>query len=174
MSPEILHKAAKIKLAIFDVDGVLTDGRIYFGNESFEAKGFHIHDGFGMKLLQKSGITVAIITSHQSAAVERRMKLLGIQHLYQGVENKKIPFEALLTELDLSPEQVAYVGDDWVDLALINRSGLGIAVANAVPEIKQAADWVTETRGGFGAAREACMLILQAQNTYQSALELYR
>lgn len=169
----VLAKAAKIKLVIFDVDGVLTDGRIYLDNHREELKAFFIQDGLGLKLLKKTGVEIAIITSRQSNILQHRMDELGIQHVYQGHANKVVPFEKLLTALNLTAEQVAYVGDDFPDLPLIRRSGLGIAVANAIPLVKQYAAWQTTACGGQGAAREVCELIMKAQNTLTSVLEDY-
>ena len=160
---ELLKKAARIKLIIFDVDGVLTDGKLYFDSKGREQKVFHVHDGLGIKLLQQSGVKVAIISSRNSTAVKKRMKNLGIEHIYQGQENKSIAFANLTKKLQVSPEQIAYVGDDLPDLPLICKVGLGIAVANAVPLVKQYAYWQTHAKGGEGAVREVCEIIMQAQ-----------
>ncbi|HEY3645719.1 MAG TPA: HAD family hydrolase [Gammaproteobacteria bacterium] len=160
---DLKQRAARIKLVIFDVDGVLTDGRLYYGAGGEELKVFHVHDGQGMKRLQKAGITLAIISGRDSAAVTRRMQDLGIEHLFQGDENKLPIFERLLQKLGVTAEQTACVGDDLPDLPLLQKAGLAIAVANAVPVLKQAAHHVTSVQGGLGAAREVCDLILDAQ-----------
>ena len=170
LSKTILDKAAKIKLVIFDVDGVLTDGRVYFGSNDVEYQAFHIHDGLGLKLLQNSGVTVGIITGRNSVNVARRAKELGIELLYQGQSEKEPAYETLLNQLQLSDEQVAYAGDDLPDLPLIHRAGLGIAVANAVSIVREFADWQTETSGGQGAVREICELIMYAQQTLSTTI----
>jgi len=160
---DVKQRAARIKLVVFDVDGVLTDGRLYYGAGGEELKVFHVHDGQGMKRLQKAGVQLAIISGRDSAAVTRRMQDLGIEHVFQGDEHKLPIFERLLQKLGLPPEQVACVGDDLPDLPLLQKAGLAVAVANAMPVLKQAAHHVTSARGGRGAAREVCDLILDAQ-----------
>ncbi len=160
---DIKERAARIRLAVFDVDGVLTDGRLYYGAGGEELKVFHVHDGQGLKRLQAAGITLAIISGRDSAAVTRRMQDLGIEHVFQGDEQKLPIFERLLKRLDIAAEHCACVGDDLPDLPLLQRAGLAVAVANAQPVIKQAAHHVTTARGGRGAAREVCDLILAAQ-----------
>jgi 3-deoxy-D-manno-octulosonate 8-phosphate phosphatase (KDO 8-P phosphatase) len=152
-----------VRLAVFDVDGVLTDGRLYYGAGGEELKVFHVHDGFGLKRLQAAGVILAIISGRDSAAVTRRMQDLGVEHVFQGDEHKLPIFERLLKQLRLTPEQCACVGDDLPDLPLLQRAGLAVAVANARPAIKQVAHHVTVARGGHGAAREVCDLILAAQ-----------
>ena len=163
MNTEIQVKAAKIKLVIFDVDGVLTDGRLYFAPNGEELKVFYVHDGLGIKLLQEAGITVAIISSRESPIVVQRFGSLGVRYIYQGQADKRPAFDQLLKELKINAEHVAYVGDDLPDLPLIQQAGLGIAVANAQPAVKQHADWQTTLKGGKGAAREVCEFILQAK-----------
>lgn len=170
---QTLQKAANIKCAIFDVDGVLTDGRLYFSDAGETLKVMHVHDGLGLKLLQKSGVEVAIISSRRSTIVANRLKELGINHVYQGQENKQLPFQELLQKLQISPEQVAYVGDDLPDLPILQQVGLGICVANAHPFVKQFASWQTEATGGNGAVREICELIMEAQGTLRKAYEPY-
>lgn len=173
ISDAVIAKAAVVKLAIFDVDGVLTDGRLYFGAEGEVLKVFHVQDGLGLKLLQKSGVAVAIISSRQSEIVLQRLKNLGVKHIFQGHENKLIPFKKILDLLKLTPKQVAYTGDDLPDLPLIQQVGLGICVPNAHPLLKQAASWQTQTPGGHGAVREVCELIMQAQGTLHPAYQQY-
>jgi 3-deoxy-D-manno-octulosonate 8-phosphate phosphatase (KDO 8-P phosphatase) len=160
---DVKARAARIKLAVFDVDGVLTGGRLYYGAGGEELKVFHVHDGQGLKRLQGAGVTLAVISGRDSAAVTRRMQDLGIEHVFQGDEHKLPIFERLLKKLDLSPEQAACVGDDLPDLPLLQRAGLAVAVANAQAPILEAAHYVTTSRGGQGAAREVCDLILTAQ-----------
>jgi len=160
---DVKQRAARIKLVVFDVDGVLTDGRLYYGAGGEELKVFHVHDGQGIKRLQKAGVKVAIISGRDSAAVTRRMQDLGIEHVFQGDEDKLPILEKLLKKLDLGLEQVACVGDDLPDLPLLKHVGLGIAVSNAQAVLKAAAHHVTATQGGLGAAREVCDLILEAR-----------
>jgi len=162
---DILTKAAVIKLVIFDVDGVLTDGRLFFGDDGQEYKSFYARDGLGMKLLLKSGVEIGIITARSSELVKYRMKNLGIQHVYQGRLDKLAAFEELATKLNLKPESVAYVGDDIVDLPVMRRVGLSITVQNGHPLVIEHSDWQTPHNGGAGAARDVCELIMRAQNT---------
>lgn len=145
---DILEKAKKIKLVIFDVDGVLTDGRIIIGDDGQENKAFHTRDGHGMKLLQLTGVNIAIISGRTSRTVEHRMKGLGITHVFQGKQVKLPVFEQLIADLGLEAEQCAYVGDDWVDLAIMNRVGLAIAVQDADSVVKKHAHWITPSNGG--------------------------
>ena len=166
MNNKINQKAAKIKLLILDVDGVLTDGKIYISDSGIEYKGFYSKDGVGIKLLLKAGVEVAIISGRESVAVNHRMNGLGVKYIYQNQDDKIKAFDELKQDLNLKNEQIAYVGDDLPDLAAMLKSGLGIAVANAADTVKQQADWVTNTCGGMGAVREACELIMQAQNKF--------
>jgi len=167
---DIIQKTKQIRLVIFDVDGVLTDGHLFFDQNGVEYKSFNAKDGQGLKLLMQSGVQVAIISGRKSAAVEIRMKNLGIQHVYQGHENKIAAFESLCSDLNLKPEQVAHVGDDLPDLALMSRAGLGIAVQDAHQEVIKRADWQTQLPGGRGAAREVCDFIMKAQGTLDDAI----
>jgi 3-deoxy-D-manno-octulosonate 8-phosphate phosphatase (KDO 8-P phosphatase) len=156
-------KAEKIKLLILDVDGVLTNGNFWYADNGEEQKCFHTQDGLGMKRLQKANIQIAIISGRQSPAVDRRMKELDIAQVFQGQENKQAAYESLLNTLQISPEKVAYVGDDLPDMHIMKQIGFRIAVNNAVPEVKEFADWCTTRNGGEGAVREACELILSYQ-----------
>lgn len=167
---DIAALARQIKLLALDVDGVLTDGKLYFGNSGEELKAFSTLDGLGIKLLQDSGVTVALITARNSALVQLRAQNLGIQHVCQGSHNKLQSLTELLKTLGLALEQTAYVGDDLPDLACLRQARLGIAVANAHDALKQQATWVTTLAGGAGAVREVCDLILQAQGNYAAAL----
>ena len=160
---DLKQRAARIKLVVFDVDGVLTDGRLYYGAGGEELKVFHVHDGQGIKRLQRAGVTVAIISGRDSAAVTRRMQDLGIEHVFQGDEDKLPLLERLLTRLGITIEQTACVGDDLPDLPLLRHAGLAVAVSNAQPQLKAVAHHVTAAHGGLGAAREVCDLILEAQ-----------
>jgi len=168
---DILARTKDIKLVIFDVDGVLTDGSIIIGDDGEEYKAFHSRDGHGMKLLQYTGVEIAIITGRTSKVVEYRMNSLGINHLYQGKRVKLPAFEELIERLGLKPEQCAYVGDDWVDLAIMSRVGLAVAVQDADPLVKKHAHWITPAKGGKGAARELCELIMEGQGTLQDQIE---
>lgn len=164
ISNENYQRATQIKLLICDVDGVFSDGRIYLGNEGEELKAFHTKDGFGMKAIMQMGIEIAIITGRQSNIVENRMQALGVTHIMQGVEDKLSCYQALLNKLNLTSQEVAYIGDDVVDLPVIEACGLGIAVADAHPLVLQGADLITTIPGGFGAVREICDLFLQCHN----------
>jgi len=167
---DIRDRAAKVRLAVFDVDGVLTDGKLCYSDDGRELKSFHVHDGFGLKRLMANGIEVAIITSRMSHMVTERTAELGIAHVYQGQENKLACYEQLIHALKLAPEQTSYCGDDLPDLPVMQRVGLAIAVANAHPWVHERARWRTRQRGGEGAAREVCDLLLVAQGKAQDEL----
>lgn len=160
---EITQIAAKIKLVIFDVDGVLTDGGIYFSDNGEESKRFSSLDGQGIKMLQNYGIKVAIITARETKSVAHRMKNLGIKHFYQNQTDKLNKLQELCQKLAITPAETAYMGDDLPDLPAMQTVGLSAAPTNAHDLIKQAADLITKKSGGFGAARELCDLILKAQ-----------
>lgn len=173
MHAELLQRAQAVKLAIFDVDGVLTDGKLYFLVDGSEFKTFNTLDGQGIKMLIASGVRTAIISGRTTPVVERRSQNLGIQHLYQGREDKLVVLDELLGKLGLSYEQVAYLGDDLPDLPVIRRVGLGMAVASADGFVRQHAHGVTQARGGEGAAREFCELIMRAQGSLDAAHAAY-
>jgi 3-deoxy-D-manno-octulosonate 8-phosphate phosphatase (KDO 8-P phosphatase) len=168
---DILEKAARIKLVIFDVDGVLTDGRLFYGDDGQEYKAFHSRDGHGMKMLQKSGVEIGIITGRNSKVVTHRMADLGVQHVYQGKLEKLPAFEELITKLGVAADEVAYVGDDVVDLPIMLRVGLAIAVADAHHVVIKHAHWQTGHGGGAGAARDVCELIMEAHGTLNSGMQ---
>lgn len=168
---ELLARAAKVRLAIFDVDGVLTDGRLLFDLEGQEYKAFHARDGFGLKELRRYGIETAVISGRASAAVALRMKSLDVAHVYQGREDKLTVYEHLLAELSLTPEQTAHLGDDLPDLPLLRRAGLAVAVADAHPALLDHVHWITPKAGGTGAAREVCDLILEAHGVLGQTIE---
>ncbi|MCB1920343.1 MAG: 3-deoxy-manno-octulosonate-8-phosphatase KdsC [Candidatus Competibacteraceae bacterium] len=170
---DVLHKAARIELVIFDVDGVLTDGRLYLGNDGNEFKAFHIRDGHGVKMLLDVGVEIAIISGRHAVSVEQRVKDLGIRHAYLGVDDKRVVFNNLLTQLNLTADQVAYVGDDLIDLPVMTQVGLAIAVQDADPFVIQHAHWQTSCRGGRGAAREVCELLLEARGQLAAARSRY-
>lgn len=170
---DVLDKAKIIKLVIFDVDGVLTDGSLFYGDDGQEYKAFNSLDGHGMKMLQESGVLVGIITGRTSNVVTHRMKNLKVTHVYQGKLEKLPAYEELIDKLSLQPEQVAYVGDDVVDLPIMIRVGLAITVPSAHELAKKHAHWVTSQAAGSGAAREICELIMKAQGTFEPAMEKY-
>jgi 3-deoxy-D-manno-octulosonate 8-phosphate phosphatase (KDO 8-P phosphatase) len=170
---DILAKAAQIKLIIFDVDGVLTDGSLFIGDDGEEYKAFHSRDGHGMKMLRATGVEIGIITGRTSNVVRHRMQSLGIHHVYQGQLEKLPAFQQLTTKLGIDPQQVAYVGDDVVDLPILTRAGLAVAVADAHPLVKRHAHWITPCGGGRGAARDICELIMEAQGTLDASLQHY-
>jgi 3-deoxy-D-manno-octulosonate 8-phosphate phosphatase (KDO 8-P phosphatase) len=170
---EAIERARKIKLLIFDVDGVLTDGRLILGDDGLEYKAFNSHDGLGMKLLKASGVDMAIITGRTSNVVTKRAENTGISHFYQGVEDKLEAFLDLLKETGLAPEQCAFMGDDVVDLPPMRRCGLAVTVPASPALVKQHAHFVTSREAGRGAAREVCELIMQAQGTYDAQMAQY-
>jgi 3-deoxy-D-manno-octulosonate 8-phosphate phosphatase (KDO 8-P phosphatase) len=173
ISSEVIEKAKKLKLLILDVDGVLTDGKLFFDNEGNEYKAFHARDGHGIKMLQQSGVDVAVISGRRSNSVIIRMKQLGIKHVYQGYENKILAFHEIIEKISINPERVAHVGDDLLDLPLMTRVGLSVAVQDANFAVKQHADWCTTLSGGCGAVREVCDLIMQAQGNFDNLVSSY-
>jgi 3-deoxy-D-manno-octulosonate 8-phosphate phosphatase (KDO 8-P phosphatase) len=160
---DLLQKAAQIELLVLDVDGVLTDGRLYLADDGNEFKAFHSRDGHGLKMLQRQGVAIAVISGRRSRAVERRMADLGISQVQLGVDDKLAAFIQLLGERGLTAEQVAYVGDDVIDLPVMSRVGLAIAVQDADPFVQRHAHWQTPSAGGHGAVREVCELLLEAR-----------
>ncbi len=167
------EKLAGIKLLLLDVDGVLTDGRIIYDNEGNELKAFDVKDGHGLKMLQRAGIKVGIITGRSSAVVQRRSAELGIDVLFQGALTKLDPYLQILKEFDLHDHQVAYVGDDLVDLPILRRVGFSATVADAVPDVLPLVDYVTRREGGRGAVREICDLLLRAQGHWDELTRRY-
>lgn len=168
-----LPKAREIKLLLLDVDGVLTDGSIVYTHSGSEMKSFNTKDGFGIRILQESGVEVGIITARSSEAVHRRAQDLKLTHVYQGVRNKIEAFEKIIAENGLSPAQIAYMGDDWLDLPLLTRVGLAVTVADAVSEVKEVAHYVTRRNGGRGAVRELCDLFIEARGKREELLARY-
>jgi 3-deoxy-D-manno-octulosonate 8-phosphate phosphatase (KDO 8-P phosphatase) len=163
---EILARAAKVRLMIFDVDGVLTDGSLHYSADGEALKTFNVHDGLGIKLLQESGVQTAIISARTSPQVIRRAADLGIGFLHQGGHDKLTPFNALLAKTGLTAEQVGFIGDDVVDLPILSRVGFAVAVPNGRAEVLDQAHHVTAAQGGRGAVREVCELLLRAQGNY--------
>lgn len=170
---DIKAKAADIRMVIFDVDGVLTDGGLFIGDDGQEYKKFNSKDGHGMVMLQHAGVEIGIITGRSSEVVRIRMGSLGIEHVFQGKREKRPAYEELKQATGFADHQIAYVGDDVVDLPVMRRAGLAIAVQDAHMVTKQHAHWVTPSKGGRGAAREVCELIMDAQGTLQQALSHY-
>lgn len=170
---DLVQRARGVRLLVLDVDGVLTDGKLYFLADGSEAKAFSTLDGQGIKMLMNSGVKVAIITGRTSSIVERRAANLGIEQVIQGREDKRVALDELLSSLQLSDQQVAYLGDDLPDLAPIRSVALGVAVANANAFVRQHAQGVTALRGGEGAARELCEFIMAAQGTLKDAQNIY-
>lgn len=170
---KLIDKAKSIRLVIFDVDGVLTTGKLTYTAKGIEHKDFHVHDGQGIKLLLKTGVDVAIITTCKSETIGRRMQDLGIPHVYQGQVEKLPAYEELKQKLKLTDAQIAYIGDDLPDLPILCRVGLAVTVPNAPRVLHEHASWVTKRKGGKGAARELCEFIMDAQNTYQSIVDSY-
>lgn len=173
MNPELRARASRIKLLLLDVDGVLTDGKLYFGNNGEEFKAFSTLDGHGIKLLQKSGVKVGVITGRTSELVSRRTRDLGIKIVVQGREDKWDALQEILQEHPLHADEIAFMGDDWPDLTVMTRVGLALTVANAHCSVAARAHWQSKERGGEGAVRAACDLLMQAQGTFDSALAAY-
>lgn len=163
---DIQQRAARIQVMVFDVDGVLTDGKLYVSGHGEEMKAMNVQDGLGLKRLQGTGITPAVISGRPSAAVAARLHELGVEHLYFDSHDKQLDFKAVLAELNLGPEQAACMGDDLPDLPIMQQVALAMAVPNAVPDVRDAAHWVSQASGGDGAVREACELVIAAHNAH--------
>ena len=167
------ERAKKIRLAIFDVDGVMTDGSLYLADDGQEYKAFNSLDGHGMKMLKRSGVELAIITGRNSQLVALRAINLGVTHIYQGAEDKLSAFLELLEKTGNDPAECAYMGDDVVDLPVMRRCGLAVCVPASPALVKQHAHYVTQLSGGHGAVREICELVMQAQGTFEAQLAPY-
>jgi 3-deoxy-D-manno-octulosonate 8-phosphate phosphatase (KDO 8-P phosphatase) len=170
---EILKRASKIRLVLFDVDGVLTDGRLFFSDSGEEGKSFHARDGLGINLLQQTGVAVGIITARQSSLLAHRARDLNIQHLFQGRKEKFPAYRELCEELDLNSDEVAFVGDDVVDLPIMLDVGLAVTVPQGHKLVKHHAHWSTMNEGGNGAARDICELIMHAQDSYDKVMQQF-
>lgn len=166
-------RAAKIRLMIFDVDGILTDGSLHFSADGEALKTFNVLDGQGIRLLQNAGIATAIISARQSPIVARRAADLGITHVRQGIHDKKTAYLQLLNELSIPADECGFIGDDVIDLPVLTRVGFAASVPNGHAEVRQRVHHVTTASGGKGAAREVCDFILRAQNKYDSVLAEY-
>lgn len=169
----VAERARKVKLLILDVDGVLTDGRITYASDGTEAKSFDAKDGHGIKLAQRAGIQIALLSGRASEAVMRRARELGIEMVYQQALRKREIYKQILADAALEDADVAYIGDDVVDIPVLRRAGFPVAVANAADEVRQEAVWVTKVPGGYGAVRETIELILQAQGKWEKVLARY-
>lgn len=167
MNNNIAGRAKKIKILLMDVDGVLTDGKMYYlpghDGKMVEFKAFHSLDGIGLRLLNQFGVRTGIITGHESPGTEGRARALGLSYVYQGFLSKLGPLREILKDAGLSEENAAYIGDDWTDIPVLKRAGLAFAPSNALPEVKRAAHFITKKAGGEGAVREACDFILKSQ-----------
>lgn len=167
------QRAALVRLMIFDVDGVLTDGSLHFGAEGELIKTFNVLDGQGIRLLQQSGVATAIISARQSALVQRRASDLGITHVFQGAHDKRTAFAQLMAQTGCSAEHCGFIGDDVIDLPVLLRCGFAASVPDAHAEVLERVHYVATARGGHGAAREVCDFILRAQGNYEAALAPY-
>lgn len=165
-----IQQAAQVRLMIFDVDGILTDGSLHFGADGEMMKTFNVLDGQGIKLLQNAGVATAIISARQSAIVSKRASDLGITHVLQGIHNKKSAFLTLTKELQIPHQECGFIGDDVIDLPILLRVGFAASVPNGHEEVRQRVAYVTKAHGGKGAVREICDFILQAQNKYHAAI----
>jgi YrbI family 3-deoxy-D-manno-octulosonate 8-phosphate phosphatase len=174
MTASFDEKAAGIELLLLDVDGVLTDGRIIYGDDGTEIKAFHVRDGSGLKLWQLAGKKAGILTGRSSKVVERRARELGLEPVIQGAADKGVAFERLLEELKLSAQQVAFVGDDLPDLPVLRQCGLPLTVADACPEVREVALRCTQAQGGQGAVREIVEWLLKAQGRWNEVIDRFR
>jgi 3-deoxy-D-manno-octulosonate 8-phosphate phosphatase (KDO 8-P phosphatase) len=174
MTPlEHMQRAQRVKVMIFDVDGVLTDGSLTYGPDGEVTKTFNVLDGLGIQLLNKTGVATAIISARSSAVVVRRAADLGITHVYQGMHDKRIAFARLLEATGASAGECGYIGDDVIDLPLLLKVGFAVTVPSGHPEVQHRAHYVTRAAGGRGAVREVCDLVMRAQGTYEQALAPY-
>ncbi len=173
MNPQFQAAAKSIRLLILDVDGVLTDGQLYYSTSTHSLKAFHIQDGLGIQLLQRAGINVAVISGKTSPGVAKRLTELGVQHQYLGHDDKRPCYEELKQTLQLNDHEIAYMGDDLPDLTLMKRVGLPVTVPNAASVMKQHIPFVTTLPGGNGAVREVCELILNAQDHWETLIKTY-
>ncbi len=167
------ERAKRIKVVIFDIDGVMTNGGLGLGDDGQEYKFFHSHDGLGLKMLHKTGMRMAIMTGRTSQVVIKRAENIKVKHIYQGAEDKLVAFNQLLQDMQVEAEECAFMGDDVVDIAPMRRCGLAVAVPHAWPLVKEYAHYVTERQAGFGAVRELCELIMKAQGTFDEQMAKY-
>ncbi len=172
-TPTAVSRAARVRLMVFDVDGVLTDGSLQYGPEGEAIKTFNVHDGLGIKLLRQAGVKTAIITARNSVIVAKRAADLGIDHVQQSAHDKKAAFEQLLAHFGFTAEQAGFIGDDWIDLPVLSRVGFAVSVPDGRAEVRERAHFVTHAGGGRGAVRELCEFILRAQGSFEAALAPY-
>ncbi|QJD99615.1 HAD family hydrolase [Massilia forsythiae] len=170
---EHIRRAARVKVMIFDVDGVLTDGSLTYNADGEATKTFFVLDGLGIQLLRRTGVRTAIISARNSPIVVRRAADLGIDHVFQGQHDKRLAFASLLQETGVAAEECGYIGDDVIDLPLLSRVGFAVAVPSGHPEVQHRVHYVTKNPGGRGAVREVCDLVMRAQGTYDQALAPY-
>lgn len=170
---DVTERARQVRLMVFDVDGVLTDGRLRYGSEGEIVKTFHVLDGHGLKLLQQSGVKTAIISARQSPIVARRAADLGIDIVHQGIHDKRAAFDSVLAKTGLNAQACGFMGDDVIDLPVMTRVAFAASVPNGHAEVRSRAHYVTQAGGGAGAVREVCDLILRAQDNYEAALAPY-
>ena len=173
MDGELTEKLKKIRILALDVDGVLTNGQAFYGTDGFEGLFFNVQDGSGIKYLQRHGVKIGIITGRSVEAVNSRARVLEIDLLYQGAKVKVEAYDRLKQDSGFDDEQIAFVGDDLTDIPVLRRVGLPLAVANARPDVKDVAQYVTQTPGGEGAVREIAEMILKAQGSWQKVLSRY-
>jgi 3-deoxy-D-manno-octulosonate 8-phosphate phosphatase (KDO 8-P phosphatase) len=173
VSPDLRARARGIRLLVLDVDGVLTNGRVYYGAGGDQLKAFHIRDGLGLKMLRATGVEVAIVTGRTSRAVELRAENLGIPHVFQGVSDKLVTFEQLLKRLTLTADAAGAMGDDLPDLPVLRRCGLAACVPEAPALVRSHSHYVAERSGGAGAVRELCELLMAAQGTLEVGMQEY-
>jgi 3-deoxy-D-manno-octulosonate 8-phosphate phosphatase (KDO 8-P phosphatase) len=173
VTPDLRSRARDIRLLVLDVDGVLTDGRLYYGGDGVELKAFHSQDGQGLKMLSATGIEIAIITGRTSRAVDLRAENLGIAHVFQGVSNKLVVFEQLVARMALRPVAAAAIGDDLPDLPVLRRCGFAACVPEAPALLRSHAHYVTDRPGGAGAVREVCEVLMAAQGTLEISMQPY-
>ncbi len=173
LTKNLQQRAATISHFIFDVDGVMTDGRLFLTEQGEACKGFHVRDGLGLQLLQRAGIKIAVISGRDSPIVTKRLHTLGIHDIYQGSTNKGVTYTAFKQQHQLQDYQIAYMGDDLIDLPILCQAGLAIGVADSHEQVKQHIHWCTSNPGGQGAVREACEWLLRAQGKLQPLIQHY-
>ncbi|HEU4622880.1 MAG TPA: HAD-IIIA family hydrolase [Burkholderiaceae bacterium] len=170
---DIRHRAARVNLMVFDVDGVLTDGRLHYGPDGELFKSFHVHDGHGLKLLREAGVAIGLISGRTSAAVEQRARDLRIEHIALGVQDKPAVLDTMMSTVGATTATTGFMGDDWVDLAVMRRVGFAATVPNAANRMREHAHWVATRAGGEGAVRELAEFLLDARGVLQSAFEAH-
>jgi 3-deoxy-D-manno-octulosonate 8-phosphate phosphatase (KDO 8-P phosphatase) len=173
VSKQVRERAARVKLLILDVDGVLTDGRIIMDHKGREIKAFNVRDGHGLRLLMEAGIEVALLTGRSSPVVQKRAEDLGITWIRQGVHDKVGAYQEIAREVGITDDEACFVGDDVIDIPLLKRVAIPIVVGDGAPEAKRCACYVTQSSGGKGAVREVCDLLLQAQGKWEAVLRRY-